>query len=449
MAQVETREIGAAPTAHPLAALIDAAKVDKCTHCGFCLPTCPTYDQLGLEMDSPRGRLYLMKSVLEGRSEPDEQFRTHMYRCLECRACETACPSGVPFGVVMEQARAVYERTGARSAVQRWVMRAAYDGLLPRPERLRLMFRLVWLYQRLGIDRFLRWAGVDKALGRAGAMATLLPPIPDPRLQDDLLEVTPAVGDLRYRVGFVAGCVMKPMFADVNLATVRVLAENGCEVVTPAAQTCCGALHLHNGARDSATDLAAKNIDVFLGEELDAIVINSAGCGAALKEYGELFPDDPVQRARAEEFGSKMRDITEWLAEIGMKAPEHAIERRVTYDDPCHLLHGQGVRAQPRDLLQAIPGVEFVEMPEADWCCGSAGIYNVVQPKLSSAILDRKMPHVASTEADIVATANPGCLLQLRAGVRDAGLPMRVMHVVELLDWAYTGVEPYSMRYDA
>jgi len=426
----------------PFAALIDAAKVDKCTHCGFCLPTCPTYEQLGLEMDSPRGRLYLIKSVLEGRSAPDDQFRTHIYRCLECRACETACPSGVEFGVVMEQARAAYEATSQRPASQRWLMKAAYDGLLPKAARLRLMFRLAHAYQRLGVDRLLRATGLDRLLGRAGSMATLLPPIPDPKLQDQLLDVTPSVGDRRYRVGFVAGCVMKPLFADVNLATVRVLAENGCEVVTPAAQTCCGALHMHGGVRDSAAALAEQNIEAFLGEDLDAIVINSAGCGSALKEYPELFPHDPHKRDRAEQFASKMRDVTEWLAGIGLKPPTHAVERRVTYDDPCHLLHGQGVAAQPRELLRAIPGVELVEMPEADWCCGSAGIYNVVQPELSAAILARKMPHVEATEADIVATANPGCMIQLRAGVRDAGLPMRVMHLVELLDWGYTGVEP-------
>ncbi|MAF11571.1 glycolate oxidase [Candidatus Poribacteria bacterium] len=449
MAQGDEREIAAAPTATTLAALIDAAKVDKCTHCGFCLPTCPTYDQLGLEMDSPRGRIYLIRSVLEGRTQPDEQFRRHMYRCLECRACETACPSGVPYAAVMEQARAVYERTGARARWQRWLMRLAFEGLLPRPRRLRVMFRLLWLYQRLRLDDALRATRLDKALGRMGAMANLLPRIPHPKLQDDLLEVTPAVGERRYRVGFVSGCVMKPMFADVNLATVRVLTQNGCEVVTPSAQTCCGALQIHGGARDTAEALATKNIDLFLGEDLDAIVINSAGCGAALKEYGELFPHDPLRRERAEEFGAKTRDITEWLDEIGVTPPTHAIDRRVTYDDPCHLLHGQGIGAQPRALLRAIPGVEYVEMPEADWCCGSAGIYNVVQPELAAGILERKMPHVASTEADIVATANPGCLLQLRAGVRDAGLSMRVMHVVELLDWAYTGVEPYSTRADA
>jgi glycolate oxidase iron-sulfur subunit len=428
----------------PFAQLIDAAKVDKCTHCGFCLPTCPTYEELGLEMDSPRGRIYLIKSVMEGRSAPDDQFRTHMYRCLECRACETACPSGVQFGVVMEQARAAYEGTGQRPAPQRWLMKAAFDGLLPKPARLRLMFRLVRVYQRLGIDSLLRATGVDRLLGRMGSMATLLPPIPDPRLMDQLLEVTPAVGKRKHRVGFVAGCIMQPMFADVNLATVRVLAENGCEVVTPAAQTCCGALHMHNGVRDTAVELAKRNIEAFLNEDLDAIIINSAGCGAALKEYPELFPHEPVLRARAEEFAEKMRDITEWLAEIGLKPPPHPIEQRVTYDDPCHLLHGQAVAAQPRELLRAIPGVELVKMAEADWCCGSAGIYNVVQPELSAAILARKMPHVEATAADIVATANPGCIIQLRAGVRDAGLPMRVMHVVELLDWAYSGSDPAS-----
>ena len=296
------------------------------------------------------------------------------------------------------------------------------------------------------MDALRRKKRLDELLGRLGSVGTRWPARPGAKLQDHLLEMTPAVGERKHRVGFIAGCVMKPLFADVNLATVRVLAENGCEVVTPASQTCCGALHMHNGVRESARELAEQNIDAFLSQDLDAIVINSAGCGAALKEYPELFPHEPAKRARAEEFAGKMRDITEWLAEIDLKPPPHEVAQRVAYDDPCHLLHGQGVAAQPRELLRAIRGVELKEIPEADWCCGSAGIYNVVQPDLSAAILARKMPHVEASEADIVATANPGCMIQLRAGVRGSGLPMRVMHVVELLDWAYTGIDPESRQ---
>ncbi|MDA1193394.1 MAG: (Fe-S)-binding protein, partial [Candidatus Poribacteria bacterium] len=273
-----------------------------------------------------------------------------------------------------------------------------------------------------------------------------LPPIPAAKHRKSIKELTPSVGARRYRVGFISGCLMSPMFGDINAATVRVLTRNGCEVVTPKSQGCCGALHLHNGVRDTAEGLAKANIDAFLGENLDAIVINSAGCGAALKEYGELFAHDPQWHERAETFSGKMRDVTEWLVEIGFEPPTHPINKRVTYDDPCHLIHGQKVRAQPRQLLNSIPGIEFVEMRDADWCCGSAGVYNVVQPEIARGVLDRKMPSVRETEADILATANPGCLMQLRTGVLQSGLKMDVMHVVELLDWAYTGQTPDSIK---
>ena len=426
---------------------INADGLDKCTHCGFCLPTCPTYEQLGQEMDSPRGRLYLMKAALEGRSEMEERFETHMYRCLECRACETACPSGVPFGVLMEQARAMYEASGRRPWTQRLLMRLVYRSLLPRQKRLRFLFALMRLYQRSGMQTLVRKTGLLRLFGRrAKEMEALAPPLPSGRFLRQMKEVSPAQGERRCRVGFVAGCVMQPMFADVNLATVRVLTRNGCEVVTPKRQACCGALHLHNGVREEAKRLAKQNIDLFLDEELDAVVINSAGCGAALKEYGELFEDDPEMRERAETFSAKMRDVSEWLAEIGIEPPQHPIELRATYDDPCHLLHGQKVRAEPRKLIQSVPGLVFEEMREADWCCGSAGIYNILQPEIAAQTLERKMPHVEAAQADLLITANPGCMIQLRAGIQQRGLQTRTLHIMELLDWAYTGEEPDSIR---
>ena len=427
-------------------AFVELDQLEKCTHCGFCLPTCPTYNELGVEMDSPRGRLYLMKSVLEGRSEPDEVFATHMYRCLECRACETACPSGVPFGILMEETRDMLRAARSPSPGERFVANAVFDGLLPRQRRLNALFSLLWIYQRSGLRWIVQKSGLLGWLGRAGAMEPLLPPLPSPRVRRRLKPRVPAEGETRYRVGFLSGCVMQPMFADINLATVRVLAANGCEVITPRNQTCCGAIHLHNGARDAGKRLAIRNMDVFLAEDLDAIVMNSAGCVAAFRDYAELFHDDPQHAERARMFSSKVRDVTEWLAEIGWEPPTHPIERRATYDDPCHLVHGQGVRVPPRKLLASIPGLEVVELPEADWCCGSAGIYNIVQPELSAAILRRKMEHVARTGAELLVTANPGCLLQLRAGVREMGLSVRVLHIVELLDWAYTGTEPASLR---
>lgn len=425
---------------------INVEGLDKCTHCGFCLPTCPTYEQLGFEMDSPRGRLFLMKAAIEGRAEMGEQFETHMYRCLECRACETACPSGVPFGVLMEQARAAYEESGRRSWRQRMTMRLAYRSLLPKQRRLRLIFGLMRLYQRSGLQALARRSGVLRLFGRMGAMEAMTPPLPSGRFLRELKPTMPAQGERRYRVGFVAGCVMQPMFADVNAATVRVLTRNGCEVITPKRQQCCGALHLHNGVRDEAKRLAKRNIETFLDEELDAVLINSAGCGAALKEYGELFEDDPEMRDKAAEFSGKMRDVTEWLVETGFEPPEHAIERRASYDDPCHLLHGQGVSAEPRKLIQSVPGIAFEEMTEADWCCGSAGVYNILQPEIAEQTLERKMPHVEAAQADLLITANPGCMIQLRAGIQKRGIETRVLHIMELLDWAYTGEEPDSIR---
>lgn len=426
--------------------LVDEENLLKCTHCGFCLPTCPTYRELGLEMDSPRGRLYLIKSVLQGRSEFDEDFKTYIYRCLDCRACETACPSGVPFGWLMEQARAAFENSYRRPRSQRWLLNFVFAHLLPHSNRLRMLFGVLRFYQRSGLQRLVRRLGVLRLMGRIGEMESFLPPLPSAAFRRALKSVTPAVGEQRYRVGFLSGCVMEPLFADVNFATVRVLAENGCEVVTPPDQICCGALHLHNGFREHALSLARQNVDVFLREHLDAIVVNSAGCGAALKEYGELLDHDPLYAEPAKTFSSKIRDISEWLDEIGLTRPSHPISKRVTYDDPCHLLHGQRIAAPPRRLIRAVPGIELVELRESDWCCGSAGIYNILQPELSAQILERKLKHLRDTEAEILLTGNPGCLLQLRRGVRMASLKMLVLHPIELLYWSYTGREPDSLR---
>lgn len=419
-------------------------KWDACTHCGLCLPTCPTYRELGLEMDSPRGRLYLMGSAFrdEDAIPLNEEWSEYIYRCLDCRACETACPSGVHFGELLEQARAIYEQNAARSAAYRFWTNLVFKHLLPNKERLDLIFELMWLYQRLGIRWLVQKTGILKLMGQMGQMESLLPKIPSPHLKYTVRDITPAEGETRYRVGFIPGCIMNQVFTETNLATIRVLAANGCEVVTPRQQSCCGALHLHNGIRDVASTLAKQNIDAFEAENLDAIIINSAGCGATLKEYEVLLEHDTVYAEKAEHFSQKMRDISEFLAEIDMVAPKGRIERRVTYDAPCHLLHGQNVDAQPRAVLQTIPGVELVELPESEWCCGSAGIYNITQPELSQEILERKMVHIADTGADIIATGNPGCLLQIQLGLQKHGIAMRALHPVNLLDYAYRGIAP-------
>ena len=378
----------------------------------------------------------------EGAIPLNEEWSEYIYRCLDCRACETACPSGVHFGELLEEARAIYEQNASRSAAYRFWTNLVFKQLLPNKERLDLMFELMWLYQRLGIRRLVQKLGILKLMGQLGEMESLLPKIPSPQLKYTIRDITPAKGETRYRVGFIPGCIMNQIFTETNLATIRVLTENGCEVVTPRKQTCCGALHLHNGVRDVASALAKQNIDAFLEENLDAIIINSAGCGAALKEYEVLLENDPAYAEKAEHFSHKMRDISEFLAEIEMIPPTGEIKKRVTYDEPCHLLHGQRVQAQPRKLLQSIPGLALIELTESEWCCGSAGIYNITQPELSQEILERKMAHIAATDADIVATGNPGCLLQIQLGIQKQGLSMKAMHPVNLLDYAYRGIAP-------
>ncbi|MCZ6677398.1 MAG: heterodisulfide reductase-related iron-sulfur binding cluster [Candidatus Poribacteria bacterium] len=420
------------------------SKWDACTHCGLCLPTCPTYRELGLETDSPRGRLYLMgASFRDNNPIPiNEDWEKFIYRCLDCRACETACPSGVHFGELVEEARAIYELNTERPAEHRFWRRLVFKELLPHTDRLDFIFELMWLYQRLGIRWLVQKLGILKLMGRLGEMESLLPAIPDPSLKYTIREFTPAKGEAKYRVGFISGCVMNQVFTETNLATIRVLSENGCDVITPHQQTCCGALHVHNGVRDTAIELARNNIDVFAAEDVDVIIINAAGCGATLKEYEALMEHDPVYAEKAKTFSSKMRDISEFLAEIEMKPPEGEIHRRVTYDEPCHLVHGQQIQFQPRKVLQSIPGLELIELQESEWCCGGAGIYNITQPEMSREILARKMKHIGDTDAEIIATGNPGCVLQIQVGVKEQGLPMKVMHPIDLLDCAYRKVDP-------
>lgn len=419
-------------------------KWDACTHCGLCLPTCPTYRELGLETDSPRGRLYLMGSAFKQQDATPltEDWAEYIYRCLDCRACETACPSGVRFGELLEEARAIYELNAPRSFSYRFWTNLIFKQILTSKENLDLIFELMWLYQRLGIRWLVQKTGILKLMGQLGKMESLLPDIPSPKLKYTIRDVTPAEGETQYRVGFIPGCIMNQVFTKTNLATIRVLAQNGCEVVTPRQQTCCGALHLHNGVRDVASELAKQNIDAFENENLDAIIINSAGCGATLKEYEALLNSDSDYAQKAENFSHKMRDISEFLAEIEMVSPKGEIHHRVTYDEPCHLLHGQRVKSQPRKVLQAIQGLELIELTESEWCCGSAGIYNITQPELSQEILERKMLHITETDADIVTSGNPGCLLQIQLGIQKHGLDMKAMHPVTLLDYAYRNIPP-------
>lgn len=407
--------------------------ISRCVHCGLCLPTCPTYALLGVESDSPRGRIRLMKNVLDGRVEADAPgYDEHIYKCLDCRACETACPSGVEFGKLVEGARAQIERSrphGTFARALRWIV---FRQLLPHHARLAILARLGHLTKRLGIARVLR----PLPLGRR--LASLLDLVPDRAPSSRRLAARFApVGTRRATVALFQGCVMRASFADTNAATARVLARNGIEVLVPEDQTCCGALHAHAGERADARELARRNIAYLDGLSVDAVIVNAAGCGANLKEYGWLLREDAAWHERAERFSATVKDAIEYLGDLGLSAPPGPLAGRVTYDDPCHLLHGQKVKTQPRTLLGAIPGITFVELPEADWCCGSAGIYNVTQPELSRQLLHRKVERIRGTRADLVVTANPGCEMQLAAGLRQDGSSAKVVHLMDLLDRAY------------
>lgn len=412
------------------------ADLDKCVHCGLCLNACPTYRELGIEMDSPRGRIYQMNQVASG-APITESYVRHLDLCLACRGCETACPSGVPYGRLIEDAREQIRAQEKPSRSARLIRKLVFEKLLPSRTSLQVAGAFLYLYQVSGLQRLVRLTGVLKLFGNLASLEALTPNAEAPFFYSKIGKTFPALGERRYRVGFLAGCIANVAFARLNEATVRVLQRNGCEVVIPAAQNCCGALHLHSGLAGQARALARSNIDVFLAEDFDALITNAAGCGSTLKEYDHLLHSDPAYRDRALEFKQKMKDITEFLASIELNPAMAPIDAVATYQDSCHLAHGQKIRTAPRKLLKAIPGLRFREMPMADLCCGSAGIYNVVESDMANRILQRKMEYVATTKASMIVTANPGCMLQLAAGARLYGSGQRVAHVVEVLDEAY------------
>jgi glycolate oxidase iron-sulfur subunit len=411
--------------------------LDRCVHCGLCLNACPTYRVLGLEMDSPRGRIYQMAQVAAG-APVTPSYIEHIELCLACRGCESACPSGVQYGRLVEAARAeiagvAVQPPGAAQRIHRFV----FEHLLVSPALMTALGALLYLYQGSGMQRLVRGMGFLKLLGKLGDVEQLTPAVEPPFFFSKIGKTFPAEGARRYRVALMAGCIANVCFARLNEATVRVLQKNGCEVVVPKGQGCCGALHVHAGLRQKARALARRNIDALAEGGYDAILTNAAGCGTTLKEYGELLEGDPKYAARAREFAGGMQDVTEFLASIELNPSMRPLPVTVTYQDSCHLAHGLRIRTAPRKLLEAVPGLMFREMPLADLCCGSAGIYNVVQTGMSMQILARKMECVNRTGAEVIATANPGCILQLRAGARLHGTGQRVVHVVELLDEAY------------
>ena len=415
--------------------------LDKCVHCGLCLNACPTYRRLGVEMDSPRGRVYQMVQVASGAASITPSYVEHIDLCLACRGCESACPSGVPYGRLVEAARAHIESERKHSLPARIVRKLVFNYLLPSRTNLRIAGALLYLYRASGVQKVARSSGLLKLMGRLGAAEQLAPAAEVPTFYRYYGQVVPAAGPRKYRVAFLGGCIANVCFAHLNEATVRVLRKNGCEVSIPDGQTCCGALHVHSGLRDKARELARKNIDALLPGNYDAIITNAAGCGSTLKEYDELLEHDDAYAAKAGQFRSLLKDVNEFLVELDAKGDFNRdlapLPYRVTYQDSCHLAHGQKIKAAPRTLLRAIPNLAFQEMPNSDVCCGSAGIYNVVQSEMAAGILEEKMRAVNTVSPDVIATANPGCMLQLQAGVARMGKGQRVAHVVELLNEAY------------
>jgi glycolate oxidase iron-sulfur subunit len=411
---------------------VSMADLRTCVHCGFCLPTCPTYQVFGVEMDSPRGRIMQIEAAKRGAIALDDPLlQRHLSLCLACRACETACPSGVPYGRIVEGARASLPAPSRMfGLVQRLVLR----GIFAHPSMLDLAGTGMRFYQRGGAQRVIRRVGLPSKLGE---LEQLLPLAQGTVVQLARKTRYAASGRSRLRVALVRGCVMQQFFARTNEATARVLALNGCEVVAPAAARCCGALHVHAGDRAAAQQLARRNIDEFMALNPDFVAINAAGCGSTLKEYGDLLADDPIYHDRAIAFSRRVKDISELLVELEFRPPAVGFRATITYQDACHLAHAQRIRDQPRAILRSIPGLDLVEMRDSDNCCGSAGIYNVTQPETAMNLLDNKMRNVAATGAGFLAAANPGCAIQIAAGIRRRRVDMKVVHPIDVLDAAY------------
>jgi glycolate oxidase iron-sulfur subunit len=405
--------------------------INQCVHCGFCLPACPTYVLWGNEMDSPRGRIYLMKMASDGATAMTEPWVQHMDTCLGCMSCMTACPSGVDYAKLIEATRAQMERRHPRSTaerLQRWMI----FNTFPRVDRLRLLRPFLRAYQESGLQWLVRGSGLLKLLPRQlRAMEALMPRL---GTHTSIPAVTPARGEKRKRVGLLLGCVQREFMPEINAATVRVLAAEGCEVIAPPDQPCCGALMVHAGEETPALDLARRVIDIFEHAQVDVVITNAGGCGSNVREYGYQLRDDPQYAERAASFSARCKDIAEFLEELGPRAKRKPLPMRVAYHDSCHLQHAQRVRTQPRAQLATIPGLELVELPESALCCGSAGIYNLVQPSTADALADRKAQHIVESEPDVVATGNVGCMLQISAALRRKGRTTQVLHTIQLID---------------
>lgn len=410
--------------------------IRSCVHCGFCLPVCPTYRETYRERSSPRGRIWLIKAVAEGELDiSDSVFQQEMSLCLNCRACEAVCPSGVKYGELVESARAQIVRHEDQGIGARAARKIGFEMLLGSPKATRMASHGARIYERSGLSRLTEATGILRRVGLDHAEAIR------PEMSNEFLvpgrENWPAIGPRRGTVALLAGCVMSTAFAEVHRATARVLARNGFDVIVPLDQGCCGALSVHAGEADIGRKLARKNIDGLGGPEFDAVIVNAAGCGAAMKEYDFLLRDDPVYATKSRTFVERVMDASEFLAQVGLTEQPGPLDVRATYQDACHLAHAQRITKQPRELLRAIPGLELIEMKESDLCCGSAGIYNLLEKEMAGRLGERKVNNALATDADLIISANPGCILQIRAGLEARGSNVQVEHLMTVLDRAY------------
>lgn len=430
----------------------DPKLIDACVHCGFCLTTCPSYRVIGKETDSPRGRIYLMDAVNNGEIPLSTATAQHFDSCLGCLACVTACPSGVQYDKLIEATRPQVERNYPRSLPDR-IFRALIFNLLPYPGRLRPLLAPLRIYQQLGLQKLVRSTGLlPKLLPRLGSMEAILPKVPASAFQDTIPTLVPAQGEKRYRVGMILGCVQRLFFSDVNQATVRVLSANGCEVVVPKTQGCCAALPHHQGQEEQAKTLARQMIDAFEGTRVDAIMINASGCGHTLKNYDTLLQDDPHYRDKAAQFANKVRGVDEFLYQIGLTAQLSPLQEQpltVVYQDACHMLHGQKIAVQPRQILRQIPGIQLREPLDAALCCGSAGVYNLLQPEVADELGQQKVKNLLNTGAELIVSANPGCSMQINKHLEIQGKVISLMHPMQLLDYSIRGVTLSNHRHTA
>jgi glycolate oxidase iron-sulfur subunit len=412
--------------------------LQQCIHCGLCLATCPTYDITKMERSSPRGRIRMIRSVARGEMELSPLFAEEMNFCLDCQACETACPAGVNYGRMVETARVVVDEAGYGSRIGLAVKRFSLRKIVASRNGLKLFSRLLWLYHKIGLQKIVRSIGILKVFAKNLAEIEKLSPVIADKFSDtQIKEIELPTGKIKYKTAFHFGCLMNTMFADINIDTIDVLKECGCKIITPKEQVCCGSLMGHNGDMDFALKLARKNIDAFAKYDYDFLISNSAGCGAFMKDYAHLLEDNPIYAEKAKRFSSKVKDITEFIAEqkpLPELEPDLDLElKQVTYHDACHLIHAQKVSTQPRDVIKSLPGVNYTELEEASWCCGSAGIYNVVRYDDAVTQLERKMKNIKETNAKIVLTGNPGCMGQIKYGSQKFNVDVEVLHPVTLI----------------